>query len=124
MLKSRSHKRRRIDHPRGFIRAKRLLTETDILILSSDPPFTETGDVTERYCLPDMLVGHSCEFGSECNFHHITYDEYQNVLEPVERDNLQAWILSKSEDLEVLPSLGPAIVEAQEADGEEDTALA
>jgi hypothetical protein len=67
-----------------------------------------------------MLVGHSCEFGSECNFHHITYDEYQNVLEPFERNQLQAWILSKSEDLEVLPSLGLPIVEAEEADGDED----
>jgi hypothetical protein len=124
MLKSQSRKRRRIDHPRGFIRAKRLLTETDILFLSSDLPITETRNGMERYCLPDMLVGHSCEFGSECNFHHITYDEYQNVLEPFERNQLQAWILSKSEDLEVLPSLGLPIVEAEEADGEEDQVLA
>jgi hypothetical protein len=67
------------DYDQGFLKAKRQLTEADVVVLSGKMPYDE--DKKERICLKHAMVKQACEYGKTCKHAHVTREEFLNQRE-------------------------------------------
>jgi hypothetical protein len=87
------------DYTEGFLKAKRQLTEVDVVVLSGKMPYEE--DSSERICLKHAMVGYACQYGKYCRHAHVTREEFLNQRErkPFIEKEVRNFVESNSGDV-------------------------